>query len=261
MTTLKVYKALWGMEGSLDHQLDRIAEAGYDGIESPVPADGIGAFRSAYESRGLSYIGMLFVQTADELARGLGSAADAGCRKVTVHSGKDAFSFDEGCRYFEGAIAAEKAAGIPVGHETHRGRLLFTPWSTAEYLRKFPDLKIVADFSHWTNVCERLLDDQADALALAAERTLHIHGRIGHEQGAQVSDPRGPEFAGHVAKFEGWWDMIRDAAIKRGDAEITFDPEFGPPTYLQTLPYTQQPVASLWDVCLWTANRVRTRWS
>ncbi|MEO8396713.1 MAG: hypothetical protein ABI700_27215, partial [Chloroflexota bacterium] len=30
---LAVFRALWGMTGTLDEQFDRIAEAGYDGLE------------------------------------------------------------------------------------------------------------------------------------------------------------------------------------------------------------------------------------
>ncbi len=30
---IEVYRALWGMEGSLEHQFERIAAAGYDGVE------------------------------------------------------------------------------------------------------------------------------------------------------------------------------------------------------------------------------------
>jgi hypothetical protein len=38
---------------------------------------------------------------------------------------------------------------------------------------------------------------------------------------------------------------------------LTFTPEYGPPTYLHTLPHTQMPVADLWQVCLWAAARAR----
>jgi hypothetical protein len=34
---LKVFKALWGMEGTLESQFEKIAKAGYTGIESPMP--------------------------------------------------------------------------------------------------------------------------------------------------------------------------------------------------------------------------------
>ncbi|MGV2806321.1 sugar phosphate isomerase/epimerase, partial [Clostridium perfringens] len=34
---IQLYKALWGMEGSYRDQLTRAAQAGYTGIEAPLP--------------------------------------------------------------------------------------------------------------------------------------------------------------------------------------------------------------------------------
>ena len=36
---------------------------------------------------------------------------------------------------------------------------------------------------------------------------------------------------------------------------MTFTPEFGPPGYMPTLPYTKQPVADLWELNAWMARR------
>ncbi len=36
---------------------------------------------------------------------------------------------------------------------------------------------------------------------------------------------------------------------------LTFTPEFAPPDYMHTLPYTGAPVADLWDICLWMTER------
>jgi hypothetical protein len=41
-------------------------------------------------------------------------------------------------------------------------------------------------------------------------------------------------------------------------ATMTFDPEFGPPpTYMPSVPFTLEPAADLWEVCLWMADRFR----
>jgi sugar phosphate isomerase/epimerase len=257
---LKLYKALWGMTGSLEEQFDRIAAAGYVGIEAGVTGQGPD-LRRLLDERNLGYIGMLFTDQPGPLADGLKHAVDLGADFVNVHSGRDWMSFDEGCAYFEGALAAEQKAGIKVVHETHRGRLLYAPWSTAAYLKKFPELKLAADFSHFTCVCESMLHGQEEDVALCVKHSHHIHGRVGYEEGPQVSDPRAPEHAGYVARFEEFWDAIRQAHKDRGESAITFDPEFGPPGYMQTLPYTRQPVADLWDVCLWMAERIKARWA
>lgn len=257
---LEIYKALWGMTGALESQLDRIAEAGYDGIEAPLPESPV-SFRRAVEARGLKYIAMLFADDASVLDAGVDAARECGAVQLTVHSGRDRMTFDEGSAFFERALEVEEASGLRMCHETHRGRILFNPWTTVAYLRRFPSLKIVADFSHFTCVCERLLDVDDPDLKAAYPQTYHTHGRVGYDQGPQVPDPRAPEFAAFVDRFDAYWDEIRSAHIDRGESVMTFCPEFGPPGYMHTLPYTQQPVADLWDICLWMARRTRERWS
>jgi len=42
---------------------------------------------------------------------------------------------------------------------------------------------------------------------------------------------------------------------------MTFTPEFGPPTYMPALPYTRQPVADLWDICMYMTQQFRARFT
>ena len=46
-----------------------------------------------------------------------------------------------------------------------------------------------------------------------------------------------------------------------GMAVSTLTPEFGPPLYLHTLPYTQAPVADWADICDWQARRQQARFA
>lgn len=169
-------------------------------------------------------------------------------------------TFDEQLAFYEKAIAVEKEVGIPVGHETHRGRAMFTPWTTVALLKVFPDLKITADFSHWVCVCERMLEDQLENLEFAISRTIHVHTRVGYAEGPQVVDPRAPEYERELEVHEGWWDKIYQAKASQGESFLTMTPEFGPPGYMHTLPFTNQPVANLWDICLWMKQRLETKY-
>lgn len=256
---LYVHKALWGMTGSLSEQLFRIAEAGYDGIDAwmdprvPDPA----AYARQVEQAGLRLIVAAPITTISEIEPKLQGLAEFAPVKINIHSGLDSMSFDEGCAFFEAALEVQSRLSIPVVHETHRGRLLFTPWVTAAYLERFPELRINADYSHWVNVCERLPNDQASAMVLANSRAGYIHGRVGYEEGPQVPDPAAPEYAAPLAWHETQWQAIRAAHIQAGAESLTFTPEYGPPTYLHTLPHTNEPVADLWNICLWAADRAR----
>lgn len=265
---LKLVKSFWGMEGTLPDKMQRIAEAGFAAVEGrPVTIgdrDEFLSFRRAYK---LDYIAMVLTEgaTLDDHRADFRAKIDEALRyeplAITAHSGKDSWPFAQQRIFFAEALEIERRIGLPINHETHRSRAMFTPWTTAALLREFPELHINADFSHWLNVCESRLEDQADNLALCIARTRHVHGRVGHEQGAQVNDPRAPEWAEYVALHETWWDEMIRARLQTGAASFTFNPEFGPPNYMPTLPYSQEPVADLWEVCVWMARRFEQRFS
>jgi hypothetical protein len=260
---IKTMKALWGMSGTLESQFERIAAAGYDGIESAMPAaEQEEQFRKLLDQYKLSYIAMVFTQGPDHAASfetQLRRAATFQPVSITAHSAKDSMPPEEQVAYFRRAAAAEREYGIPVGHETHRGRAMFNPWNTAHLLQQVPELKLTADFSHWCCVCESMLNDQEQHLALAITRTAHIHARVGYAQGPQVPDPRAPEYASELERHFAWWERIAAEHRSRGAATLTVTPEYGPPAYMHTLPFTNQPVTDLWDVCKWTADVFKSR--
>ncbi len=253
---VRFYKALWGMESMpVPEAIEKISAAGYDGFETPL------ATFQEVRNLGLNLpgISMLFPLDLEGLRIGIEASVDADAEMINVHAGHDWWSFDEGCRFWEGGLRLVEQCPIPVTFETHRGRLLFDPSSTAAYLHKFPELRITADFSHWTCVCESLLGDQQDALELAISRTSLLHARVGHEEGPQVPDPRTDRWLPYVEAFEKWWDQIHQAHLNRGETVMRIDPEFGPPNYMWTNPKDDTPVSDLWDVCLWMKNRLTSR--
>jgi hypothetical protein len=46
---------------------------------------------------------------------------------------------------------------------------------------------------------------------------------------------------------------------ERGFQTVTMTPEFGPDGYLQAAPFTQVPVADLWEVNRWIGHRLKER--
>ncbi|MDI4646056.1 sugar phosphate isomerase/epimerase family protein [Cohnella hashimotonis] len=259
---LQFFKSFWGLDGTLAEQVKRAAEAGYTGIETPPPSpEQAEAFGALLEQHGLAYIAQVF-SSGDHIGSFSEQAAYAASFKpllIVSHSARDSMTEAEQDRFFEAALETEARIAIPIGHETHRQRAMFTPWTTARLLRKFPELRITADFSHWMNVCESHLADQEEHLALAIERTLHIHGRIGYPEGPQVPHPSAPEYRTELEIYLGWWERIFEAKRLNGVLQATFTAEFGPPGYMHTLPFTNAPVADLWEVNQWMTDCVRER--
>jgi hypothetical protein len=167
---------------------------------------------------------------------------------VNSHTGRDHFSTAQNAEVFRSARRLEERVGLKVLHETHRGRALYSLPGTLGLLDELPWLRLTADFSHWCCVHESLLEDQAEGVRRAVERTDHVHARVGHAEGPQVSDPRAPEWKPALDAHLAWWQAIVDNHVRRGTAMLTICPEFGPPPYLPTLPWTRQPVVDLWEI-------------
>ncbi len=259
---LKVFRHLWGVDGSWEETFPKIKDLRYAGIETSLPAaeDKV-RLRKLLEKLGLDYIvfvpstGKTVQEHIDSFRQGVEAAVGYSPRLINSQSGQDSWGEAESIQFYEQALEIEAKFGVTVTHETHRGRVFYNPWTTARILDKLPNLKVCCDLSHWVNVCERLLDDQLDNIKRCAEHCYHIHARVGYEEGPQVPDPRAPEYQRHLEAHERWWNLIWDSQQKRGLDLSTLTPEFGPPGYLHTLPFTNVPVTDLWEVCNWQAQR------
>lgn len=254
-------KALWGMPGSLETQFQRIYEAGYKGIECPLPASGKRTeFKELLHQYGFVYVAQIFAADIKSFEEQVQEAADFQPLLINSQSAKDSMPFEEQLEFFKRAVNAEKKIGLQVAHETHRGRAMYSPWTTGRLLCEIEDLKLTADFSHWVCVCESLLEDHAEWIELAAGRTIHVHTRTGHAQGPQVADPRDPVWRKEQDAHLKWWRSIFTRHQREG-TDLTFTPEYGPPGYMPTVPFTQDPVSDLWEICLWKKQFIENEWA
>ena len=265
---LALYRHLWGIDEAWETTLPKIAALNlYKGIECPLPWNqDRGRWTDLLAKHNFAYLAMGFTGGATpaehlvSLRDQARTAKELGAKIINVHSGSDTWTLQTGIDFFKEAVKIGRDSGITVLHETHRSRILFNPRDTRFILEAVPELHLAADFSHWTVVTGRLMDAQ-DQLSLAISRTRHIHARVGYDNGPQVPDPRAPESAQPLAAHEGWWDAMWDAMTAAGVAETTLTPEFGPPSYMHTLPFTNVPVANLWDICNWQAQRQGERFA
>lgn len=106
-----------------------------------------------------------------------------------AHSGADSWSMQQTLDFYGRVLELETKHGITIAHETHRLRPFGNPWTTRHVLEAFPELKLTVDLSHCVCVCERLLPDLGDIIALVARHCHHLHARVGYEEGPQVPDP------------------------------------------------------------------------
>jgi len=259
---VKLVRSLWGVSDGWETSFPRIKGVGYAAIECvPPPADQRERFTSLLKQHRLGYVALIYTTgttVQDHITSFKTKISDAQTLDpllINSQCGRDAFDESDAIKYFKAALAFECDLDIEVCHENHRTRIFYNPWITGRMLNRFPTMKFCADYSHWVVVTERLLDDCTDILTLCATRCIHIHARVGYEEGPQTPDPRAPEYARHLQAHERWWKQIYQAQAAQNRAALTLVPEFGGSPYLHTLPYTGAPVANVDDVCNWIAKR------
>ena len=253
----------------------RIAEAGFDGVEINLPDPGpwVEAFLSELDTIRRQIPGFLFVAQAitspfpgeeaavflERTKKNLKVLLSYQPDFINAHSGKDYYTFEENCRVLETGIQLSAETGIRILHETHRGRFSFHAPALIPYLRTFPELELVGDFSHFCVVSESMLEDQEPFLEEIVPRIGHLHARIGSEQAPQVSNPFAPEWGSHVERFWGWWKRVVDHRVSTGQTCLTITPEFGPVPYMPVTPFTQQPLGNQWEINLRMKDFLKTR--
>jgi len=176
---------------------------------------------------------------------------------INAHTGKDYFSFDDNCKVIEAALNISSKTGIRILHETHRGRFSFHSATLLSYLKKFPELELVGDFSHFCIVSESLLEDQEEIIQQIIPHISHIHARVGHEQSPQVNNPVAPEWQHHISVFINWWKKIILYKQTKGYCKMTITPEFGPAPYMPSLPITQEPLSNQWQNNIFIMNKLK----
>ncbi|MGC2165155.1 MAG: sugar phosphate isomerase/epimerase [Gallionella sp.] len=269
---LQLFKTLWGHSGPLLEAADQAVAADFAGLEgnADVSQARFSELQSVLQTSGLRYIQEIVTAggyaprrqaTVDEhiadVERQLQLGRSLDPQWVTIIGGCDAWTPEQSVRFFSEAQEIAARMNIACSFETHRSRSLFNPWTTLVILQRLPELKLTCDFSHWVVVLERQLDDEWDAVSEVAKHAHHIHARVGYDQGPQVPHPAAPEYAGALASHQRYWETIWSAQRDKGNAITTMTPEFGPDGYLQSAPFTQQPVADLWEINTWMGQTER----
>jgi sugar phosphate isomerase/epimerase len=267
---LTILATNWGFPGTIDEYCAKVKRDGYNGIEiwwtfDPKENDELFASLKKYQLE----VGFLcaghetnFPDNFASFKKMVTAAATNAMQKplyINCHSGKDYFSFDENKNFIDYTMQLAKETGIKICHETHRSRILFAAPIARNFMEKIPGLRLTLDISHWCNVHESLLQDQAETVSMALQRVDHIHARIGHPEGPQVNDPRAPEWEDAVRTHFSWWDKVVELKKKNGE-RLTILTEFGPPHYMPALPYTIQPVADQWAINVHMMQLLRKRY-
>jgi sugar phosphate isomerase/epimerase len=261
---------LWGSEElPFDVFVKNVVDAGYDGVETSLPysKNGLKYLSNTLKNAGLVFIGQHWETVTINLEKHkaeyrerLQNLATGNPIFINSQTGRDIFPFEHNMEIIKVASDFTSRTGIQITHETHRGKFSFAAHITEQYLEANHSLRICADFSHWCNVSESMLDEQGKALNLAINRSDHIHARVGFPEGPQITDPRAIEWEDILNKHLTWWDRIIIRAHAEGKKQFTITPEFGPYPYMTLLPHTKTPIANQWEINVFMMSMLKKRY-
>jgi sugar phosphate isomerase/epimerase len=267
---IKILSPLWGHEHiALEAFLQKVKTAGYDGLETWLPDDpGDKRFLFDYLEEQEMYLvthqhqasGSTFDKFRADYLRNLHLCAEPRPLVINSHTGRDYFTLEQHLALVDTAAEFSEKTGVMVLHETHRGRLGYSPQMTETIFDLRKDFRITADLSHWVCVTESMLEHFAGIVDEAIDRSLHIHARIGFEEGPQVPDPRDPEWKYALDHFFGWWDRIVAVNKASGRAILPITTEFGPPPYMPVLPFSGKPLSDQFEINCHMMNLLRERY-
>jgi len=254
---LEIYATNWGFKGSMGAFCQKAKEAGYDGVEVWTPGNQQDAddLLKAVQKHDLK-LGLLagnggssYEEHFSSFKRSINNAIKLVPEFINCHSGKDYFNTDQNAQFISFANQQRQLSGIPICHETHRGRILYSAPTANHFIDKFADLRLTLDISHWCCVHESLLADQKATIDKALRRVDHIHSRIGFPEGPQIPNHDDPQYEAAVQAHFTWCDEVVRIKSEKGE-KLTMTAEFGPPPYMWTHPYDGKPLADVWDVNL-----------
>ena len=259
---LNFHKSLWEVQCDNATQLQRylaiIAQEGYQGTELFLPFYNIDVEETlkSHSTFGLDIItgiatdGVNVQAHLASLTQQIERALLFSPKLINCHTGRDIFSFEDNLILFEAALELEQKYGVMITHETHRFRPTFSTFGTEKIIGALPELKLNLDISHWMVVHESDLKDQQQRLNKIFKSVHHIHGRVGFEEGPQVTNPEDVRWQEHLINHTQCWQKVVDNAIDRADNTLSITPEFGPFPYAHVQPITGEPLADLWKANL-----------
>lgn len=274
MQQLRVYQSLWAMEqrqpGVAEEPpeawLDRIAQAGFDGVcVDPAVAEieATLALAPLIKARGLGVMVNAFPATLDEMYPLLEMARDMGAVMVNAIGAVMPLTVAEGEQVVQRWIADAEAVDIPLLFETHRDCTLNDLYYTLQLMDRIPQMRLCADLSHYVIDREMRLplgERDAEFMSRVLARSDCFQGRVANREQIQIQIDF-PQHQAWVAQFRAWWEegMRGWRARNADDAELVFLCELGPPPYAIT-DRGQRELSNRWDEALTLQRWARAHW-
>lgn len=270
---LLVLQSMWamerrhtdGVEPTLDENIQRIIEAGYDGISSSfTDPTRVRRMMALIKPYGLVAEAQCFPRTIDDLKPMLDLCAEVGVHHLDIQADVRPRRVAECVPLLEGWRRLAEEVDFPVYFETHRDRMTTDLYFTLDLLDCFPDLKLLGDLSHF-------LVGREFAMPVSAENHAYMHriidncwafhGRVASREQVQI-EISFPHHKPWVDLFMGWWEYGFKSWRRRAgpDDTLAFVCELGPQPYAIT-GRDGNDTTDRWEEALLMKEMVQQLWS
>jgi hypothetical protein len=267
-----VFQALWamerrhtdGFERSLEENVKMIAEAGFDGIS--------GDWRDREKCRRMSELmkqynltaeGQCFPKTVDELKPALENATEFRLHHLDIQPDVRPRRLQDCIPLVEGWRRLAEQVDFPVYIETHRDRMTTDLFFVLDLLDCFPDLKLLADLSHFLVGREfawPIDDTNHGYIHTILDHSWAFHGRVASREQVQI-EISFPHHKMWLDTFLDWWEYGFRSWRRRAGADdsCAFTCEFGPKPYAITGP-DGNDTTDRWAEALMLKDLIKQRW-
>ena len=178
-------------------------------------------------------------------------AAGDGYECVTLHVGWGLESDDEAAALIESVLEASHRWKVPLYIETHRATLTQDMWRTVQFVKRFPEIRLNGDFSHWYAGQEMVyggFEKKIQFIQPVLDRVRFIHGRIANPGCIQVPAEEGAPYVEH---FKQLWTACFRGFLKSGEADhICFTPELLGPNIFYARTFRGAEESDRWQQAL-----------
>jgi len=251
-------------EWPLQTQLELIRDAGFDGAGvrfiDPDFATEVTGFLRTHD---MIWQAQCYPTSVDDLKPVLDLVARLGADHVNLQPNVRPRRLEDCIPLLEGWRRLSEQSGVAVHVETHRDRMTTDLFFVLDMLEQFPNLKLLADLSHFLVGREfawPIDDENHGYIHEILDHSWAFHGRVASREQVQI-EISFPHHKMWLDTFLDWWDYGFRSWRKRNpdDATCAFVCEFGPKPYAITGP-DGNDTTDRWKEALMLMDLVRETW-
>lgn len=272
MQKLVVLQSLWamerrhadGFEPSFEANTGRIADAGFNGISAHwTDRAEVRRMAGLLRVTGMVAEGVCFPKTVDDLKPVLDIATEFNVHHTNLQADVRPRRLDDAVALVEGWHRLAEQVDFPVYVETHRDRLTTDLFFTLDVLDRFPQLKLLADLSHYLvgrEFAYPVSDEDHALVHRILDSCWAFHGRVASREQVQI-EISSLHHKPWLDLFMGWWEYgFRSWRQRSGqDGVMSFTCELGPKPYAIT-GQDGNDTTDRWAEALRLKNLIRGLW-